>query len=381
MRWATWIASNSSVASHCHAVDLDASGNIYVVARGGNGMVAVGAFQTTYDGTGGADNLWLCKYQEPVTPGGSGTCVWQTYLGGTATTNPYACVVGPDGYLYVAGLTNDNLATTYGTGAPVPTWTQRAVVGTGGQQCFIAKVAPSGAWAEVRDLGSATTNLDPNLYDIRALPTSAGIFDLVAVGVVNQQTGTTANGDIPVAQYPNGTAVTTGSGHTNGYALRLSSDLNTLKWTAQYTSPGTDNEFRISAIDGSGNILIGGYTNGNADISYHRPVQATLVGTQDGWLMSIDSAGGSANWSRYFNSAATKTTSVLCMELNEAKTQFVIGGMTTGINAANIPTTTVVQPAYPGGGQDFFIASLPVAATSTTWVLILAEPAPTPRII
>jgi len=366
MRWATWIASNTSVAAHCHGVDLDAAGNIYVVSRGGNGLVTVGAFQTTYTGVGGAVILWISKYQEPAVPGGSGVCVWQTYLGGTSTTNPYACSVGPDGYLYIAGLTDQNLNTTYGTGAPTPTWTQRATIG-GGQQAFVAKVAPSGAWAEVRDIGSASADLNPTLFDLRILPTPGGTFDLLAAGYVTQQSTTTADGDVPIAEYPSGTQVTTGGGKTNGYIFRLSSDLNTLRWTKQYTSSGSVNEFYTTAVDGSGNIWIGGLTNGTADISYQNPsTQTTLGGTQDGWLMSIDSNGATTNWSRYFSSATGKSTGILCMEVNQQKTKFVIGGMTTGLAAGNLPTAAY-QTTYPNGGQDFYIASLPVGANVTNW--------------
>jgi len=369
MRWATWIASNTNVAAHCHGVDLDAAGNIYVVSRGGNGLVTVGAFQTTYtaNNNNGDVILWISKYQEPAAPGGSGVCVWQTYLGGTNTTNPYACSVGPDGNLYIAGLTDDNLSTTYGTGAPTHTWTQRATIG-GGQQAFVAKVAASGAWAEVRDIGTASANLNPTLFDLRVLPTGANSFDLIATGYVTQQTTTTADGDVPIAQYPSGTQVTTGGGHTNGYIFRLSNDLNTIRWTKQYTSSGNTNEFYTTAVDGSGNIWIGGHTNGAADISYQNPsTQTTLIGGQDGWLMSIDSSTGTANWSRYFNSATGKSTGILCMEVNQQKTKFVIGGMTTGLNATTNLPTVAYQTTYPNGGQDFFIASLPVAGNTTTW--------------
>ncbi len=365
MRWATWIASNTNVAAHCHGIDVDAAGNIYVLSRGGNGLVTVGAFQTTYTGTGGSVILWLSKYTEPAVPGGSGVCVWQTYLGGTSTTNPYACTVGPDGYMYITGVTNQDLNTTYGTGAPTPTWTQRAV--NGGQQVFVAKIAPTGTWAEVRDIGTANTNLNPNFYDLRILKTGANTFDVVTAGFVNQQASTVADGDVPAAVYPNGTLAPAGNGNINGYVLRLSSDLNTIRWTKQFASNGSVNEFYTASIDAVGHILFGGHTNGSTNISYNNPVQTTLTGTQDGWIMSVDSSTGNANWSRYFNSGAGKSTGLLCMEVNQQKTQVIIGGMTTGLSASNIPTATF-QSTYPGGGQDFFLASLPISGTAnTTW--------------
>ena len=60
--------------------------------------------------------MFVGKYQEPSTPGNSGTRVWQTYLGGSNSDNPYALDIGTDGYIYIAGITNSNLSKTYGSG-------------------------------------------------------------------------------------------------------------------------------------------------------------------------------------------------------------------------------------------------------------------------
>lgn len=367
MRWATWISSTSSLDSHCHGIDIDASGNIYVVGKYGTGLITVGAFQTTFN-AGGNDIMFISEYQEPATPGGSGTRVWQTYLGGTSQTNPYAVNVGLDGNVYIIGLTNDNLAKTYGTGAPTSSWTQRtAVGGIGfGTQTFVAKVAANGAWAQVRELGGVSQDLAPTLFDLRLVPTTGNNFDIEAVGTVYENTSNVADGDVPVAVYPNGTTASAVS-QLNGYALRITSDLNTLVWTKQYATDGGTNEFLISCLDNSGNILIGGVTTGVNNVNYNNPsTQTTSSGSQDGWLMSIKASNGAANWSRFFNSASFAGTTILCMETNPTKTNIIIGGMTTGLASGNI-SATAYQPTYPGGGEDFYVASLPVSGASTNW--------------
>ncbi|MBK8499305.1 MAG: hypothetical protein IPL52_10910 [Flavobacteriales bacterium] len=106
MRWATWVNTNSSGDNHGHAIWVDPNdGAIYVVARvvGTTDQITVGAFDESANG-----NLEIIvgKYIEPATVGGSGTRVWQTYIGGGGDDNPYAMEQGPDGNLYITGQTS-----------------------------------------------------------------------------------------------------------------------------------------------------------------------------------------------------------------------------------------------------------------------------------
>ncbi len=362
MRWATFATNNSSVTAHFHGIDVDASGNIYVTGQqSAAGLITVGAFQTVNNGSA---DLWIGKYTEPAIPGGTGARLWQTYLGGTGQDNPYALVVGLDGYPYITGLTQSSLNKTYGTGATAGPWTQRTSNGTN-QQAFVLKVHPNGTWALVRELGSlSTTNFGINPYDIKVFPTGGGSFDLIDVGQITQASSS-ADGDIPAPIQPNGTAGT-GTGGLNGIAFRLTSDLNTIVWARQYTSSGNVNEaFKISETDNAGNLYIGGVTAGTTGVSYNNPsTQTTRVGSQDGWLMKLTVSNGNAQWSRYFN-ASTGITDILCMQLNQAQTQMIIGGTTQGLSAANL--INAYDNSYNGGTNDLFVASVPVTGASTTW--------------
>ncbi len=358
IRWATFISGNSSSDAHFHGIDVDASGNIFTTGRYNGNLITVGAFQTSNNGT----DLFISKYTEPATPGGSGVRVWQTYLGNSGTDNPYALTLGLDGYLYIVGSAGSGMSKTYGTGFSSGSWTQR----TGNGQTFIAKVSPNGTGAAVRTLGTSSSNWGVLFYDVRVLPTSGNGFDLVAVGVVNEGSSS-VNGDIPQATQPNGTSVTN-TGHNNGYAVRITNDLSTLVWAKQYSSSGgNSDQFNICAIDNQKNIIVGGYTRGSSGISYSNPSgQNSLTGNQDGWLMRLNASNGNALWSRYFNAGSGNSANILCMETNSAKDHFIIGGLASGSLANSNITSGAYQTTYQGS-TDFFVASLPIGGASTTW--------------
>ncbi|MBX2903476.1 MAG: tandem-95 repeat protein [Chitinophagales bacterium] len=357
LRWATYISGGSSSDAHFHAIDVDAQGNIYTTGRYNGGLVTVGAFQTSNSGT----DLFISKYTEPLTPGGAGSRVWQTYLGASGTDNPYALTLGLDGYIYIVGPQGGSLAKTYGTGFSAGSWTQRS----GSNTSFIAKVHPNGTGAAVRTIGATSGDWNLQFFDVRVLPTTGNNFDLVVVGRTNQQSSG-GSGDIPQATQPNGTNVTN-TGHDNGYALRITSNLETLVWTKQYSSSGGNTDrFNICVIDNANNVIVGGLTRGTGGISYNNPSgQTSLTGSQDGWLMRLNASNGAALWSRYFYSASGTSSSILCMETNRTKSQFIIGGTSNGLANVNI-TAGAYQTAYQGN-TDFFVASLPIAGNATTW--------------
>lgn len=362
MRWATFVSNNASSTGHCHGIDVDLSGNVYVTGQyNQSGLITVGAFQAT---SGGGTDCFVGKYTEPVVPGGSGARLWQTYLGASGQDNPYALMVGPDGFPYITGLTQSSLNKTYGTGFTAGGWTQRTI-GTVNQQAFIAKLTPTGTGAMVREIGSTTTNFAPLFYDLKAVSTGGSTFDIIDVGQVTQGSAA-ANGDIPAVILPNGTA-NTGTGGLNGYAIRISSDFNTLVWSRQYSSSGNVGDvFTICDLDNVGNLYVGGYTVGTTGISFSNPsAQTTRTGTEDGWLLKLNAATGACLWSRYFN-GSTGATDILCMQMNQAQTQMVIGGTTQGLAASNLIPGSY-DLTYNGGTNDLFIASVPVSGASTTW--------------
>jgi hypothetical protein len=150
LRWATWVNTNSSSFNgggsghnHGHGIWVDPTdGAIYMVARvdGQTNLITPGAYETSPNG--GVD-LIVGKYFEPAAIGGSGTRVWQTYIGGAADDNPYALEQGPDGNIYITGYTASSDfpligGTAFGTTAGLDNRSQTT------DNTFILKITPDG---------------------------------------------------------------------------------------------------------------------------------------------------------------------------------------------------------------------------------------------
>jgi hypothetical protein len=369
VRWATWATNASSADTHNHGTGVDSLGNLYVTGRiSTNGLITVGAFQST---SGGGYDIFVGKYVEPAIPGGSGSRVWQTYLGGSGLDNSIGLQMGIDGFIYLTANTTSDMAKTYGSGFSAGSWTQRTSGGGALQQMLVVKLDMAGNGALTREMGSLTNNFAMQASDIRVVKTGIRTYDLIYSGYCLQPASLgTADGDFPTPQTPSGTTYTQpSSAKLNGLILRISSDFNTLSWIKNIGSDvasAKDEVICITTVDLSGNIYAAGYTVGTANISYNNPsTQTAKTGTQDGWIMKLNGSGV-VQWSRYFNSGVLKTTSILSMELNQADTNLTIAGITSGLAATNI-TSGVVQSTYGGGTMDLFVAKISKSGSMTNW--------------
>jgi hypothetical protein len=368
MRWATLATNASSADTHNHGTGVDSLGNLYITGHvNSTGLITLGAFQST---SGGGMDIFVSKYIEPATPGGSGSRVWQTYLGGSGTDNNCALQMGKDGYIYIAANTSSNIPKTYGTGFTGGGWTQRTSSSGAFTQALIIKLDLAGNGAMTREIGSTSKNFASKLSDIRILKTGAATYDLVISGAITQPASTGTDGDFPKPRTPANVAYTQpATAADNAIIMYLSSNFAVLSWIKNIGSDAIaakNDVVSITNVDAAGNIYAAGYTQASANISYNNPsAQTTRTGTQDGWIMKLNSAG-TVQWSRYFNSGAFKTTSILSMELNQADTNLTIAGITSGLAPANI-TTGVVQPIYGGGSMDLFVSKISKTGIRTNW--------------
>ncbi len=374
VRWATWATNNSTGGdSHNHSFGIDNAGALYTTGRIGatssSALITVGAFQST---SGGALDIFIGKYTEPSSPGGSGARVWQTYLGGAQSDNAYVAQIGTDGFLYVCGNTYSNMNKTYGSGFTAGAWTQRTGQPNITLQALVIKLDLAGNGAMVRELGTTGANdfvITP--YDMKFLVTSSTSFDLIVTGSCQHPAGVGANGDFPTPKTPSGTTFTqpAAAAAYNGFVFRISKDFNTLNWINEFGSDvatAANEQFNITTLDFAGNIYLGGSTEASSNISYNNPSsQTTRVGNRDGWFMKLTSAG-TVVWSRYYNSTATDSTSILSMELTRLGGGLLIGGITSGLSSANI-TAGAYDQTYGGGAHDLFVAQMPLSGASTTW--------------
>ncbi|MBK9761610.1 MAG: hypothetical protein IPO90_16990 [Flavobacteriales bacterium] len=337
LRWATWVNTASSDDNHGHAIWVDPSdGAIYVVARvvGTTDQITVGAFDVMANG-----NLEMIvgKYVEPAVVGGSGTRVWQTYIGGNNDDNPYAMEQGPDGNLYITGLTGStNFPLLGGTGFTGASLDQQA---QSGNDIFVLKINTAGTGIKSCVIGG---NGDDLSYDLRT--TSNG--DVLVCGTTTSTNLNTLNG---------GTASNTNNGGTDVILFKVNQALSSLVWMRNYGGSGGD-ETRIMVQDPVSNeIFLGGYT-ASTNFPTVSPRQSTRGGNTAGFLQRLNSIGA-ASWSSYFSSAASSSAQILCMEFNTTRTELYFGGLTTGLLAANISANGVLDNSY-NGSTDYFVCRM-----------------------
>jgi gliding motility-associated-like protein len=339
LRWATWINSGSSGDNHGHCIWVDPSdGAIYVVARvvGTTNNITTGAFDESANGN--LETI-IGKYLEPSTIGGAGTRVWQTYIGGSGDDNPYAMEQGPDGNLYITGYTTSSnfplLGGTAFSGSSIDNRSQS------GNDIFVLKINKEGNSIKSAVVGG---NQSDGSFDLRI--TSSGD---VVVG------GSTASTNLATL-HPGTGASNTNNGSNDILIFKINQDLSAISWIKNYGGSGNDQAMIMNLNTANGDIFVGGSTT-SSNFPTTNPRQSSLGGSSSGFLQKLKSSGSTA-WSSYFSSASGSTTSILCMEFNTTKNRLYFGGITSGLNSANISSSGVYDNSYNSGTNDFFAASM-----------------------
>ncbi|HNM31858.1 MAG TPA: SBBP repeat-containing protein, partial [Chitinophagales bacterium] len=243
LRWATWITNNSDGDDHGHGVWVDQSdGAIYILARIiGSGLITVNAFQNA---SAGSLDMVLGKYLEPTTVGGSGTRVWQTYLGGSGDDNPYAMEQGPDGNIYVTGYTSSSNFPLLG--GPAFTGTSLDARSQSSNNIFITKINKAGNSIKSAVIGGNGTEQS---FDLRFDPSG----DIV-IGGYTQSTNL-------ASMYSGSGATNTNKGGNDVLIFKINSDLNTIRWMKNYGGSSGDQINIMNVNASTGDIYIGGTTS------------------------------------------------------------------------------------------------------------------------
>jgi hypothetical protein len=223
----------SNAADGAAAVAVDGAGNVYVAGTTSGPLAG---------STAGAADAFVRKFDP------KGTILWTKQFGTMADDQASAIAVDGTGNLYVAG-------TTYGS-----------LEGTsfGSSDGFVRKLDASGATLWTRQFG--TTGPESG---------KALVVD--------------GSGNVYVA----GTTYPTGGQSSGDPFVRKLDASGTPLWVHQ--SGGTDeDEANAVAVDGSGNVYIGGYTYGLT--------AGSNQGGRDAWVRKLN-ASGVVQWTRQFGSA------------------------------------------------------------------------------
>ncbi|MBK8339493.1 MAG: hypothetical protein IPK99_05540 [Flavobacteriales bacterium] len=343
MRWSTWVNTNSSGDNHGHAIWVDPTdGAIYIVARvtGTTDNITVGAFDVTANG-----NLETIvgKYLEPAAVGGQGTRVWQTYIGGSGDDNPYAMEQGPDGNLYITGQTSStNFPLIGGSAFTGSSLNQQA---QGDIDVFVLKITQDGQSIKAAVVGG--NGADDN-FDVR----TAANGDVFVCGSTTSTNLLTLNAGSGASN--------TNNGGSDAFVFRINQDLSSLVWMRNYGGSSGDRASIMLHNPVSGDLFVGGNT-ASTNFPTVSPRQATRGGTTAGFLQRL-TGSGATTWSSYFSSDANDDANLLCMEFNTTRTELYFGGVTEGLNAANISASGVHDISH-NGSNDFYVARMGIDQT------------------
>ena len=311
-----------------NAIDVDASGAIYVV-----GSTRSGDFPLTASAYAAARWGYLDAFIVKLVPGASPQLAYSSFLGGELNDDGRAIAVAPSGMVYIAGST---LSTTF----PLAGYAYRSTL-QGNADVFVAQMdlTKSG----VDSLVYATYLGGSDIDEVRgmALDSSGNLL----------LTGYTLSTDFPVtpdaAQSRNG-------GSTDAFVVKL--DLtappdSAVKYATYLGGRSGDAGWAI-ASDPNGNIYVTGYT-----LSSNFPVSGDALQKAWGWGVDVFIAKLNSSGALEYSTYMGKTGINIGYAIAAAQDgTMYVGGIATGKGIST--TSNAAQNIFGGSTSDGFILVL-----------------------
>jgi len=265
-------------------VAVDGSGNVYVAG------ITYGALEGPNAGLSDA----FVRKLDPI-----GATLWTRQFGTSSDDQATGVAVDGSGNVYVAGVTYGSLEVANG--------------GTG--DAFVRKLDPGGATLWTRQIATS-----------RAEAAMAVALD-----------GSSA---VLIAGYSYGNGQSSGE----AFVRKLDASNGTVTWTQQFGGPDED-EADAVAVDGSGNVYVGGYTYGGIG-------GGSSTGIRDAFVRKFSTAGATS-WTQQFGSSDQDEVSDVRVD---GSGNVYVAGNTSGALAGTNE-----------GGADAFVRKLaPTGATLWT---------------
>jgi hypothetical protein len=304
--------------------------------------VTGGAAQTVFQGgiAGGANDAFAVK----MALNGS-SIAWGTYIGGNGSDTGLGVAVDSSHNVYVVGET---FSTNLGGGVISPLPGGNALnlgLSSVNDDGYIVKVNASGAsFGLVSYLGGSNGDLATGV----AINSSGTIFvsgetvssDLpVTASAVQQICGTDGN--------CNATATNT---FDDGFVASIKSNLSGYNYVTYYGGSDVDDAFAIAA-DASGNAYVTGTTASTDFPTAGNPFQSTQFGTQNAFLVQLNSAGTAASYSSYFGGNGSDFGLAVALDSSSPPNAYITGQTTS--SSASFPLINPTQAAGSGNSDAF----------------------------
>lgn len=367
-------------------VCCDTSGYIYMCGNtfSSSGIATPGSYQATLTGT--YQNAFLIKFDS------LGNRIWGTYYAGAGngTTTSQAISTDRNGYIYLAGLTEDN-------NGMASAGSFQNSFGGGTNDGFLVKFDENGArlWAtyyggpgddNVRSIScdgvgniylSGSTTSTNNIATAGSYqPTYTGAEDAMLVkfdGLGNRLWGTYFGGTNTTTSYAvtctendvymgGITHCTTGISTLGSYQptfggggfdafLTKFTAIGGLEWSTYYGGTGVDYIYALTC--NSEGVYSAGFTHSNTNIASACGYQTNFIGTgsfNDAFFAKFTSAG-TRTWGTYYGGDAEDQCYSIIVDGSH---HIYIAGVTNSVSG--IATAGCHQPNLGGGFRDIFFA-------------------------
>ena len=297
-------------------IALDRSGAAYIVGSTNSPdfPTTARAAQPRY---GGDTDAFVAK----LSP--SGSLLYSTYLGGSAPDNGFDIAINYSGNAYVTGNSRS-------IDFPIIKSLQKSL--RGDSDAFVTKLNVNGsALLFSTYLGGSDFEYGHGI----ALDALNGIF----------LTGSTMSSDFPTSR---GAFQTTYGGKWDGFVAKLAATGNSILYSSYLGGSGDEGGAQI-AVGSRGRAYIVGGTE-SSDFPTARPMQTSISGSKDGFLVEVDPAGASLLFSTYFGGGKRELFEDVTLD---AKGAVTLSGLTS---SDDFPIVRGMQNAFGGGTYDIVVA-------------------------
>jgi hypothetical protein len=304
--------------------------------------ITTGAAQTTpppTNGTNGNNGAYAVKLSL------TGTLAWGTYIDGSDSTSGLGVAIDSSHNVYVVGET---FAPDLAGGVVNPLPNGSAInlgSGSGDDDGYVVKVTnPSGtstSFALVSYIGGSNGDLATGVAldgngNIHVVGETISTDFPVTAGVVQPQCGTdgTCNG-----------------GQDDAFAVSIEASLAAYNYVTYYGGSSVDDGFAIAA-DANGNAFLTGRTQSSDFPTAGTPFQSALAGTQNAFIVELNSSGTTATYGSYLGGNGTDLG--LGITLDASDNVYVTGQTSS---SSSFPLLNPTQGAL-SGPTDAFVTVL-----------------------
>ncbi|GAA3990529.1 SBBP repeat-containing protein [Hymenobacter antarcticus] len=300
--WDWAVAVGGAGSDNAAGVVIDATGSI-IISGSFSDQVQLGAVTLTSQGS-------MDVFVARISP--QGTWQWATAAGGSGLDRACALATSANGDIVVGGQFAETAA--FGTSQ---------LVSHGGQDAFVARLTPTGAWQWAIGVGS------PENDETSALATSAA-GDIYATGYFSNS-----------ARF--GASVLTGRGMDDAFVGKLSSGG---QWQWATAATGTNTAYgKGITVDPAGGVFVTGSFWGNAQFGATR---LTSNSSDDGFVARLNDAG---QWQWVTVLASDYLENIVGIALDKMGKLYVAGTFSSTIHGGAFQLTS-------RGHQDVFVGCL-----------------------